>query len=255
MGSNTMNIRQITIKGNPIMKILKVGKVGLISFLAFLPLNRSLAQPAPGKKIVAVVKRPEFSQLFRNERFANLKHITDWEKIVSIIKSGGLLTGEKVPVPPTGVGLGANRRGKVFLDVSKEESPPSANEQCRYSHSCSGERGIEHGDLQAVILIFDLTALDSLKFHASSQGWLRYGEFDPSTDLHYQMSQSDVQRYFDNKGFGEIVLYEDLPLKFLKSIWVHPQKREDLLKALDKAGIAQINGKTVAEMVVSPPNQ
>lgn len=197
-----------------------------------------------------------FSQKFAQAGFTFLVHKTEPEKLVSILKMGAQVTGEKVPIPPTGVGRGANIPNKTFMDLTKHLVAPAAEPPGYYSfgwasQTVDGETVTIATDLDGYILVFSLQALNHLKFHASSHGHIRYGRYDPTTDLHFENFEF-ANTYFERKSFGEVVFYEDVPVTYLEAVWVHPEKRNLILEALHREGVSKINGRTIESIVVSP---
>jgi hypothetical protein len=185
---------------------------------------------------------------FKQAGFNYLISKTNPQKVVSMIKMGALVTGDKVPLAPTGIGIGANRPGKVFFDLTAFNDVPKDEAISFFSSSYGINKGVESGDLALVAVVVDLEALSKLKYHVSGAGWINYGAYSPSSDL-LSSKPSTYEPFFRKGLFGEVVFYEDVPFKFVRSIWVHPDKRAELLKTLRDNGILEINGKSIEEFI------
>lgn len=100
--------------------------------------------------------------------FKFLEHKTQLSKLVSIVKQGGILTGDKVPVPPTGAGLGGNRPGQTYFFLGTEAKPDKASMTSRFSHGYDIKTRVANGDLSMGIIIVDIDAMENARFRISS---------------------------------------------------------------------------------------
>ncbi len=200
------------------------------------------------------------SQTLKTFGFKNLVHKTTIQKVVSIIKTGILLTGEKVPIyEPIGLSLGKNIPGKIFLDLSQ------LNEPIRYQNFFNFSDNYKNpqigADKEAVYLVFDLSVLDSLKFHISILGWTAYGKYIPEQHFHWTQ-KANIEDFLQwaltlNEGTlppspGEVVVYQDIPLLGLKSIWVSQSSANAMRDLLEQNGIIKVNGFDLKDFIRSP---
>lgn len=181
-------------------------------------------------------------------------HATRLDKVASVIKTGGLVTGEKVPIKPTGGGLGDNRPGQVFFDLTKFTTPPPRDESQFYCMNWASD-DIDFCDFAKAILIFDLEALATSRFHLCGNGW-KYGDYEmfgKFSSYHWRQREDVLREYFAAKKWGEVVFYEDMPIRFLKEIWVHERSAASLIKSLKLADIEMINGKPLTDVIKISP--
>ena len=94
--------------------------------------------------------------IFEAYSYKFLQHKTTLERLPSILAIGALVTGEKVPYPPSELGYGDNRPGMVFFSATKR----TVNPDCHLFHSeCwSPAWGNGNQDLE-VTLLFHLSVL------------------------------------------------------------------------------------------------
>lgn len=243
--------------------------IGLISISVGLFSWPSLALTSPSSSscsdLFGKLASDESSYIagkFRRLGFENLQHRTRIDKLASIFRSDGLVTGEKVPVASTGPGLGANRKGMVFVIPSKF-TEPSADYSGNYRMTVGSfdpvtgfvgpfaDAGKTVSKLDGAVLVFDLAPLGKLRFHMADSWHL--GEFRKKTDVLSTDSRSQIDEFFQRNGYAhEIVFYEDLSLRFLKEIWVHPLRREEVISLLQAAGVRGLNGIPIADLIKSP---
>lgn len=190
--------------------------------------------------------------IFSDHGYTFLKHKTQLEKVVSILKSGYLFTGDKVPFKETGVGLGGNRSGMVFFDPTKHTKSPDSISFHSFSYSCWNKE--ESGDLAAVTLIFKLNVLDQAKYHVSSYGWSRYGHFESNRDYRYDMDPEKLHECLKSYS-GEVVFYHDVSIAQLAGIWVHPSKTAQIIDYLKSHQITTINQIPVEKFFQEPALQ
>lgn len=188
------------------------------------------------------------SHIVKSHGYKCLTHCTQKEKVLSILKSGYLFTGDKVPYPPTGCGLGANRSEELFFDISKKrESPDSIQFHSIYTYGTL-ENGGEFGDLEAITLIFQLSVLDNTKFHISSSGW-KYGAFDIASDYRYNMPKDRLISLMQQDTCGEVVLYESVSIDHLIGIWVHPTKKIQAIDYFKQNHITSVNNILIEDFL------
>lgn len=185
--------------------------------------------------------------VFRENGYTYLIHKTRLEKIPSIVKTGYLFTGDKVPYQVTGCGLGGNRYGKVFFSAIQHQKSP---ENQRF-HSFTSWRTISggyEGDLKAITLVFQLNVLQNAKYHVSCSGMRHHGDYAVG-DYRYDMPENSLNNVISKGTCGEVVLYEDVSIKQLSAIWVHPTKKDEVIQWLKNHEVSSVNGKSIEEVI------
>lgn len=196
------------------------------------------------------VLRPFIPDIIRKHGYVALQHATELGKVISILQMGGLVTGEKVPVKHSRGKSGDNIPRQVFFDFTKLTAPPPREDSHFYCMNWSRD-DISQCDFAQAVLIFDLDALATGQFHIGT-GW-SYGDYDQFKHYHWRQREDILRKYLEGKKHGEIVFYEDVPIRFLKEIWVHERRAAELMKSLQKAGITTIQGRPLADVIrISP---
>lgn len=192
---------------------------------------REIAQieKAPVSQFLSDISR---SEQIRNLGYFSIQHSTEIKKLVSIFTSKALNVGERNPYPATGIGMGANIHGKVFADLIKSERPKLESQ------------------IDTAHLVFDLSALDFAKFHISANGWTGYGNSNPHRDFFSDKPESIKQFLNGRFQFGEVVFYEDLPLHFLKAVYVAKSAREDIIRDLRANGIYSLRNIPIDKFII-----
>jgi len=193
------------------------------------------------------VEKP-VADVFIKHGFTYLTHFTRWEKLPSILKTGYLFTGDKVPFKSSGGSIGGNQPNRVFFDATKFTHCP--NSIAFHSSSYSSFNGQQSGDLAHVTLIFELNVLKNAKFHVSSSGYIMRGDFSKNDYRHdMTLEKLNEQLKKSKDGCGELVVYENVSTKSLAGLWVHPSRKQEMVNFLKDNSIATINDTPVEEFV------
>lgn len=215
--------------------------LSLTSTIAFLFVRCCL-----GQKNLEIVqpKTQVVSSIFKKHGFSFLKHATTKKNLPSILKTGYLLKSSQ----HTGI-RGTSFKDQVFFDATQFTETPDSIEWHAESYAC--DKDYVYGDLAKITLIFDLVILDNTVHHVATAGW-HYGVFNALDQQDYlcAMDTTKLDAILENRSeCGEVVVYKDVSLKNLVSIWVHPHKRDETIDYLKSNRIKSINGIPVEQFV------
>jgi len=179
-------------------------------------------------------------------------HYTYPRYLPSIIEKGGLIKPslrrdrDGQPIPHTGRDavylsiIPSKWKGSSLLDIYSDEVGSQASGTMTYS-------------LDRIVLIFDLTLLDKLKNFTAMADWGYgshfYGELKAWGPKNIECFYDDMVRL--NFTRNEIVYDENVDMKFLKKIWIHPDKKDEVLRTFANFGVTTINGKPLEYFIES----
>lgn len=106
-------------------------------------------------------------------------------------------------------------------------------------------------NLNQVYLRFSTEAMNGRDFHISRNAQA-YGSYTEGIDFRSTRPKPSLEEFYAAGQVGEVGFYETIPMDFLLEIWVSPIRRTELISRMKEAGITEVNGKPIENIVKSP---